>query len=241
MRESDLYLLAVHFRQCFLPDGGVMTDVVRRHARAQVGVPRVLAAKPLRTFRAQDARVVYAHPRPQLARLEQGGALRRPAWGYYIVVPQEHAGTDWMPTLEATAAGIAAATFARERAPLMSVSAARLHGAIPRALSIAIVAAPGRHDPIELLDRPGHIRFIKRDTGRLDVVPVTTELGRALVTSIEQTVLDLARQPSVGVADDQIPEALRALLPRCDQDLLAELANAQRLRLALARAKEWAG
>jgi len=218
-----------------------MSDAVSSHARARAGVPRELAAKPLRTFRAQDARVAYAHPRPQLARLEHGGVLHRPAWGYYIVVPQEYAGTDWMPTLEATAAGIAAATFAPARAPLMSVSAARVHGAIPRALSTAIIAGPARHDPIDLLDRPGRIQLVQRDTRRLDVVPVTTELGRALVTSIEQTVLDLARQPSVGVADDQIPEALRALLPRCDQDVLAELANAQRLRSALARAKEWAG
>jgi hypothetical protein len=210
-------------------------------ARAQAGVPRALAAKQLRTFRAQDAQIAYAHPRPQLARLERGGALHRPAWGYYIVVPQEHAGTDWMPALEAAAAGIAAATFAPARAPLMGVSAARIHGAIPRALSTAVVAAPARHDAIEMLDRPGRIQFVKRDTTRLDVIPVTTELGRALVTSIEQTVLDLGRQPSVGVADDQIPEALRSLLPRCDRDLLSELADSQRLRSALKRAEEWAG
>ena len=210
------------------------------HARAQVGVPRALAAKALRTFRAQDAQGVYSYPRPQLSRLERGGALHRPAWGYYIVVPQEHAGTDWMPALEATAAGIAAATFAPKRAPLMGVSAARVHGAIPRALSTAVVAAPARHDPIDLLDRPGRLQFVTRDTARLDVVPVTTELGRALVTSVEQTVLDLARRPTVGVAYDQAPEALRALLPRCDMALIEELARDQRLRSALARAKRWA-
>ena len=211
-----------------------------RNGRAQVGVPRVLAAKPLRTFRAQDAAVAYPHPRPQLARLEQAGALHRPAWGYYIVVPQEFAGTEWMPALEATAAGIAIATFAPARAPLMGVSAARVHGAIPRALSTAIVAAPVRHDAIQLVDRTGRIQFVKRDTSRLDVVPVTTELGRAMVTSIEQTVLDLGRQPAIGVADDQIPEALRALLPRCDHGLLTDLADVQRLRSALARAEDWA-
>lgn len=219
---------------------GLPVGAGTRPTRAQVGVPRVLAAKALRTFRAQDANVAYAHPRPQLARLEKAGALHRPAWGYYIVVPQEHAGTDWMPALEAAAAGIAVATFAPARAPLMSVSAACVHGAIPRALSTAIVAAPARHDAIQLLDRPGRVQFVKRDTARLDVVPVTTELGRALVTSIEQTVLDLGRHPAIGVADDQIPEALRALLPRCDDAVLTELAGAQRLRSALARAKDWA-
>jgi hypothetical protein len=79
------------------------------------------------------------------------------------VVPQDQIGTNWMPTLEAAAAGIAAARFHPDRAPLMGVSAARLHGALPRALAVAIVAAPARHDPITLLDRPASVRFVKRD------------------------------------------------------------------------------
>jgi predicted transcriptional regulator of viral defense system len=194
----------------------------------------------MRTFRAADAAVVYAHPAPQLRRLEQSGVLHRLAHGYYVVVPQDQIGTNWMPTLEAAAAGIAAARFHPNRAPLMGVSAARLHGALPRALAIAIVAAPAQHDPITLLDRPASVRFVKRDTARVDVETVTTELGRALVTSIEQTVLDLARRPALGFAEDQIPEALRALLPRCEPDVLDELARAQRLRSALARARDLA-
>jgi hypothetical protein len=145
-----------------------------------------------------------------------------------------------MPTLEAAAAGIAAARFHPARAPLMGVSAARVHGALPRALAVAIVAAPTQHDPITLLDRPASVRFVKRDTARVDVETVTTELGRALVTSIEQTVLDLARRPALGVAEDQIPEALRALLPRCEPEVLDELARRQRLRSALARARDLA-
>jgi hypothetical protein len=77
----------------------------------------------------------------------------------------------------------------------MGVSAARLHGAMPRALGVAIVAAPAQHDPITLLDRPASVRFVKRDTARVDVETVATEMGRALVTSIEQTVLDLPADP----------------------------------------------
>ncbi|MDT4913515.1 MAG: hypothetical protein QOC66_2643 [Pseudonocardiales bacterium] len=192
----------------------------------------------MRTFRAADASVAYAHPAPQLRRLEQLGVLHRLAHGYYTVVPQDQIGTNWMPTLEAAAAGIAAARFHPDRAPLMGVSAARLHGALPRALAIAIVAAPVQHDPITLLDRPASVRFVKRDTARVDVETVTTELGRALVTSIEQTVLDLARRPALGVAEDQIPDALRALLPRCEPEVLDELARRQRLRSALARARD---
>jgi predicted transcriptional regulator of viral defense system len=194
----------------------------------------------MRTFRAADAAVVYAHPAPQLRRLEQLGVLHRLAHGYYTVVPQDQIGTGWMPTLEAAAAGIAAARFHPARAPLMGVSAARVHGALPRALAVAIVAAPTQHDPITLLDRPASVRFVKRDTARVDVETVTTELGRALVTSIEQTVLDLARRPALGVAEDQIPEALRALLPRCEPEVLDELARRQRLRSALARARDLA-
>jgi hypothetical protein len=192
----------------------------------------------MRTFRAADASVVYAHPAPQLRRLEQLGVLHPLAHGYYTVVPQDQIGTNWMPTLEAAAAGIAAARFHPVRAPLMGVSAARLHGALPRALAIAIVAAPAQHDPITLLDRPASVRFVKRDTARVDVETVTTELGRALVTSIEQTVLDLARRPPLNAAEDQVPVALRALLPRCEPEVLDELARRQRLRSALARARD---
>jgi hypothetical protein len=213
-------------------------DVVNQ--RRTSGVPSQLARLPLRTFRTADAAIAYAHPAPQLRRLEQLGVLHRLAHGYYTVVPQDQIGTGWMPTLEAAAAGIAAARFHPARAPLMGVSAARVHGALPRALAVAIVAAPTQHDPITLLDRPASVRFVKRDTARVDVETVTTELGRALVTSIEQTVLDLARRPALNVAEDQIPEALRALLPRCEPDVLDELARAQRLRSALARARDLA-
>lgn len=206
----------------------------------QVGVPAQLAAMPLRTFRAQDAESVYAHPRSQLARMERAGALRRVAYGLYVVVPQEHVDTGWMPTLEAAAAGIAAAIFGARHAALMSVSAARVHGAIPRALSTAIVAAPTQHAEIPLLDRDGVVRFIKRDTDVLDIVPATTELGRALVTSVEQTALDLARRPSLGVADDQLPDAVRVLLATSDDKLLSELAAHQRKQAALRRARQWA-
>jgi predicted transcriptional regulator of viral defense system len=208
--------------------------------RRASGLPPQFAAFPMRTFRAADAEVAYAHPAPQLRRLEQLGTLHRLAHGYYTVVPQDQVGKGWMPTLEAAAAGIAAARFHPARAPLMGVSAARALGALPRALGTAIVAAPAQHEPVTLVDRPASVRFVKRDTTQLDVETVTTELGRALVTSIEQTVLDLARKPSLGVAEDQIPEALRALLPRCEPEVLDELAHRQRLRSALERARAWA-
>jgi len=202
------------------------------------GVPAKLAAFPLRTFRAADAMVAFAHPYPQLSRLQRRGSLHRVAPGYYIVVPQEHVGTGWMPTLEAAAAGIAQARFGPQRALLMGVSAARAHGAIPGALSSALVAAPAQHDPIMLLERAATVRFVRRD--HLDVESISTELGRVLVTSIEQTVLDLARKPSLGVAEGQIPEAVTAMLARCDGRVLDELATRRHLVSALQRAQAWA-
>lgn len=202
------------------------------------GVPAALAGMPLRTFRPEQARGVYAHPRPQLARLEKLRALHRLAPGHFTVVPQEHTGSDWMPSLEAAAAGIAAAHFGAGAAPLMGVSAARLHGAIARAVTVASVAAPRQHAPIKLTDRTALVRFVKRDTGRLDVELLPTELGSAPVTTVEQTVLDLARLPAPGIAARDVAEAIRVLLRRSDETVLSDLADAQHLRAALRRARQ---
>ena len=104
----------------------------------------------------------------------------------------------------------------------------------------AVVAAPIQRNKITLLDRDATVQFVKRDVARLDVEAVATELGRTVVTSPEQTVLDLARRPDLAGALDHLADALRALLPRCDPDLLEDLARRQHLRSALARARQWA-
>lgn len=211
-----------------------MATAVRRG-----GVPARLAAMALRTFRPQDATDVYPHPRAQLARLERLGALHRVARGYYVVVPQDRVGALWMPTLEGAAAGIAAADFGVRGAALMGISAARLHGVVPRALATAIVAAPLQRNRIDLLDRQAQVQFVKRDIGRLDLQAVTTDLGPALITTPEQTILDLARHPALGDAGDDVHEAVRALFPRCDPDQLDVLARDQRLRASLTRVRDW--
>lgn len=203
-------------------------------------VPRVLAASPLRTFRPQDAEATYAQPRGEMRRLERRGVLHRLAHGYYVVVPQDQTGTDWMPTLEAAAAGIATADFGPANAILMGVSAARVHGAIPRAIGTAVVAVPAQRNAITLADRVATVRFVKRDTGRLDAERMNTELGPTLVTTPEQTVLDLARRPDLGDAADEVRDAVRILIGRADHELLEELAAAQRARASLRRAREWA-
>jgi hypothetical protein len=122
----------------------------------------------------------------------------------------------------------------------MGVSAARLHGALPRAIGTAVVAVPSQRNPVALVDRTARIRFVKRDLARLDVERVRTELGPTLVTTPEQTILDLARRPGLGGAEDEVPDAVRILLARADSDLLDELAHAQRARASLRRAQSWA-
>jgi len=128
----------------------------------RTGIPVELAQAPMRTVRARDV-TVYAHARPQLARLENVGLLHRLANGYFAVVPQERVGSAWMPTLEAAAAGIAAADFGARGFALMGISAARMHHVTPRAVGVAVVAAPRRRKTIELTDRRAAVRFLVRD------------------------------------------------------------------------------
>lgn len=145
-----------------------------------------------------------------------------------------------MPALEAAAAGIATADFGPTNAILMGVSAARLHGAIPRAIGTAVVAVPAQRAAIKLADRAATVRFVKRDTARLDAERMSTELGPTLVTTPEQTVLDLARRPDLGDTEEEVHGAVRILIARADGNLLEELAMAQRARASLRRARDWA-
>ena len=80
----------------------------------------------------------------------------------------------------------------------------------------------------------GEVRFEGRDVTALDAVLVQTDLGRSLVTTPEQTVLDLARSdPRAEDVDAQ--DAITALWPECDHDVLEEIAGRQRMRATLER------
>ncbi|QZT55045.1 type IV toxin-antitoxin system AbiEi family antitoxin domain-containing protein [Mycolicibacterium austroafricanum] len=204
-------------------------------------IPATLAQAPLKTIRPRDAAAVYAHPRPQLVRLAEQGLLHRLANGYYAVVPQEMLGRKWIPNLESVAAGIATAIYGFDNVVLMGVSAARLHGVMPRALATAVVAVPRQHRPIELSDRTAIVRLVQRETGNLDAERIRTELGPALVTTPEQTVLDLAHRPNLGDNDADVPDAVAALYSRSDKKRLQRLATEQRRLASLRRAEDWAG
>lgn len=203
-------------------------------------VPTGLAARPLGTFRPSQAADVYAYPAAEVSRLHKRGLLHRLTDGYYVVIPPAEVGRRWIPGLESAAAGIGAAIYGPDDAVLMGVSAARLHAAIPRALATAIVAVPRQHRPIKLSDRPAEVRFVKRDTDSLDAERIRTDLGPALVTTPEQTVLDLAHRPTLGDADGDVPAAVAALYRRSDKTRLQELATSQRRLASLRRAEVWA-
>jgi predicted transcriptional regulator of viral defense system len=203
-------------------------------------IPAKLAQTAMKTVRPRDAGGIYAHPRAEFARLTERGLLHRVADGYYVVVPQDMVGRPWTPGLEATAAGIASAIYGPDDVVVMGPSAARLHGAIPRALATATIAVPRQHREIELSDRPAVVRFITRDTTRLDAERIDTALGPALLTTPEQTVLDLAHRPELGEVEVDIQTAVAALYARSDQQRLATLASDQRRTASLRRAEGWA-
>lgn len=212
--------------------------MARQHSTA---VPASLAARPLRTFRTGQADDTYAYPGPEIARLHEHGLLHRLADGYYVVIPQDMLGRRWIPDLEAAAAGIATTIYGQDNIVIMGLSAARLHGAIPRALATAIVAVPRQHRPIRLTDRPADVRFVKRNTAQLDAERVNTELGPTLAATPEQTILDLAHRPALGDSATDVPAAVTALYARSDPDRLHKLATQQRRLASLRRAQEWAG
>ncbi|WP_072807529.1 type IV toxin-antitoxin system AbiEi family antitoxin [Rhodococcoides yunnanense] len=188
----------------------------------------------MRMVRAATAAQVYAHPRAELARLTDLGLLHRVATGFYVAVPDDRVGTGWMPGVEAAAAGVAVAAYGTDDVVVMGISAARLHGAIPRALAMAVVAVPTRHDPIRLADRPAVIRFVVRDTARLDAERINTELGAVVVTTTEQTVLDLVKRPGLGDAEGEGWAAVEQLYRRRHPNVLGEIADTQKMRTTLA-------
>lgn len=204
-------------------------------AHTTARVPPVLLRGSSRVLRPRDATGVYANPRGEFARLARAGALHRLATGYYAVVSDDQLGQGWIPELETAAWGVAAADEGIDSVALMGLSAARIHGAVPRALAVAVVAATRHRSTLYLADRAATVLFVRRRVAALDVQRHTSELGQGWVATIEQTVLDLAARPDLGGLPDQARSAAHDLLARCDGQLLDELAVGQRRQASLAR------
>jgi hypothetical protein len=186
-----------------------------------------------RVLRPVDAERIYSNPRAEFARLERGGALHRLAPGLFAVVPDDRVGQEWRPSLEAIALGVAGTGGHTADSALMGISAARVHGAIPRALNVAVVAVERHRRLLELADRRVSVHFVRRDVRRLDVQHHQTELGEGWVTTVEQTLLDLISRPELGDVADASQEGIGALMSRADLDLLRDLATRQHRRRAL--------
>lgn len=206
-------------------------------AKMAPGLPAELARAPMRTVRPRDLEV-YTQPRVQLLRLQRHGLLHRMAAGYYAIVPTDRIGTDWMPTVEGAAAGIAAADFGEDGFALMGLTAARMHRAIPRAIAFAVVATPRRRKPLRMEDRTATVHFLTRNPEAIYVERMTTDMGACLVTVPEQTVLDLAHLPQLGDMEQEVWAAIDTLWLGCDQALVAEIARDQRLGAAWRRVRQ---
>jgi len=197
----------------------------------------LLAQTGNRVVRPRDFEHAYSNVWAEFRRLERTGVLARVAHGYYTVVPEERRGRFWQPTIEGGALGIATADYGAEAVALMGPSAARLLGAIPRALSTATVAVP-RQRPA-LSTTIGSVHFVKRVVSRLDVQRVDTEITTGWVTTPEQTALDLADRPTLGaVSPDTVTAAIVTLGGRVDHESVAKLA-VQQHKLAAWQRYSW--
>ena len=179
-----------------------------------------------RVVKPGDFRDVYVNPAEEFARMMRAGTLARVAHGYYVLVPEEQRGDYWQPEVEGVALGIAVADYGRDVVALMGPAAARMLGAIPRALATATIAIPRQRPAVTTT--VGRVQFVTRTVARLDTQRVTTEITTGWMTTPEQTALDLADRPGLGGAGPAtIEEAIRALAPRCDPPLVERLARAQ--------------
>lgn len=202
-----------------------------------VMVPAELYAGDSLVVRPRDLADRWARPKEALRRLGASGVVRPIAHGYWLVPPADRL-TDpaWRPEPEAVGLAVAAADYGVDKVALMGVSAARHHGALPRAVSVAVVAVPRQRPPLDTAF--GWVVFVRRDVDRLALEPAETPLVTAMATDIEQTLLDLADRPGLGGVDPrQVGEVIGGLAVRADWEAVFELARRQRLHAAYVRAR----
>lgn len=188
------------------------------------GVRAEIAGAPLRTVRPVMLEHVYANPRKELVHMRDAGLLVQIAPGTYTAKPDDiPPGHRWRPGLEEAAMAYATAQYADRVPVLYGLGAARFHHAIPRAIGVTVVAVPEQHRPVTMTDR-GRIVFTTTDVGKLDARYEHTQLGGFLVTTPEQTLLDLLDRPDLGGMPQEAEAAIRALTVRADIGRAQELA-----------------
>jgi hypothetical protein len=192
--------------------------------------------RPTLVVTGRSAARAYAQPAAELKRLTEAGALLKVARGIFVAVPVHRRAGDWLPSMEDLALAVAVAVHGVDHGALWGLSAARLHGALPRAIATGFVLGPRQHRAIPLAARPGSVECVKRDPERRDLELVTTEVGPGLVTTVAQTILDLSGR-DFHAEDDLRREAVRALMVRVDVAELEDLARRVRGNAALRRAQ----
>ena len=157
----------------------------------EIAVPIVIARAPMRTVRPSGLTQRWAQPAKELKRLRDNGVIRRLAHGHYIAPPDGAVARDWRPDLETAAMALATARYGDRVPVLMGMGAARFHRAVPRAFDRTVVAVPEQAHRVDLDDELGRVVFATRDTALLDARLEEFGIGRALVATPEQTVLDV--------------------------------------------------
>ena len=189
-------------------------------------------------LRPRDAKEIYTQPALQFKRLEKTGVLLKLAHGYYLHVPEAMRGKAWRPEMEALALALGQADYGKNEVALMHISAARIHGALPRALALAVLAVPKQRPILET--KFGRIIFVKREVSELQRMRIDTELGSGWVTSLELTTLDLAKRENLILDFEEIvQEAAIALFQRVGREKLSVFATTIDMAPSFSKVESW--
>lgn len=133
----------------------------------------------------------------------------------------------------------ATAQYADRVPVLYGIGAARFHHAIPRAIGVTVIAVPEQHRPVTMTDG-GRVVFTTTDVDRLRARLEHGAIGDFLVTTPEQTFLDLLERPALGGMPAEAAAAARALAAVIDRDIVLDLVGG-RTRMLQQRVREQFG
>jgi hypothetical protein len=143
------------------------------------------------------------------------------------------------PGVRVGARGLATGSARQDQVALMHISAARIHGVLPREIALAVGVTSQRPS---LSVGSGRIRFMKRKVDILDLQRTVTPLVEGWVSTREQTLLDLVVHPRLeGLDGEVVGEAVAQLADDVDWGRVTQLAVAQRRAGVLARARRQLG
>jgi len=197
-----------------------------------------IAALKKGVLRPRDAKEIYTQPALQFKRLEKTGVLLKLAHGYYLHIPEAMRGKAWRPEIEAIALALGQADYGKNEVALMHISAARIHGAIPRAIALAVLAVPKQRPILET--KFGRIIFVKRDVSELQRIRIDTELGSGWATNLEQTTLDLANRENLIVDfKEVVREAAITLFQRVSREKLIAFATKTDMAPSFSKVESW--